>query len=201
MIIEKFLLLPKVTAKYLRKLDLLLSLKKFSFSSTIEKYYEIAGEKYISIGKNTVIRKNCRLGALTTSTISPEILIGNDTYIGFNLHLLAIRSVKIGNEVLIADRVFISDNRHSYEDISQAIKNQDLKFLGSVSIGDRTWIGENVCITGVSIGRHCVVAANSVVNRDIPDYCIAAGAPAKIIKRYDPDTAKWKRTDENGNII
>lgn len=68
--------------------------------------------------------------------------------------------------------------------------------MGGVSIGDETWIGTGVVIAGtVTIGKHCVIGANSVVTKDIPDYCVAAGNPCKIIKRYSFETKQW----ENGN--
>ena len=68
-------------------------------------------------------------------------------------------------------------------------------------IGRDSWRGENVCVLGAKIGRHCVIGANSVVTKDIPDYCIAVGIPARIIKRYCFDSQTWRRTDEQGNFI
>ena len=58
-------------------------------------------------------------------------------------------------------------------------------------IGDDSWIGENVCIIGASIGRHCVIGANAVVTKEIPDYCVAVGNPARVIKRYDFEQKDW----------
>ena len=60
-----------------------------------------------------------------------------------------------------------------------------------VVIGNGSWIGEHVCIIGASIGRHCVIGANSVVTRDIPDYSVAVGSPAIVIKKYDFKLNKW----------
>ena len=66
-----------------------------------------------------------------------------------------------------------------------------------VSIGDGCWIGEKVCILpGVSIGKKCVIGAASVVVKSIPDYCIAAGNPAKVIKRYNFVSHQWEKTVE-----
>jgi len=63
-----------------------------------------------------------------------------------------------------------------------------------VVIGDDVWIGENAVIVGpLSIGRGSIIGANSVVRRDIPDRTIAAGAPAREIKRFDPSSGQWKR--------
>lgn len=92
--------------------------------------------------------------------------------------------------------VFISDHNHEYKDPAIPILKQGVRCLSSdsVYIGDGTWIGTNVVIVGnVKIGKHCVIGANSVVTKDIPDYCIVAGVPCKIIKRYDFDVNKWVR--------
>ena len=63
-----------------------------------------------------------------------------------------------------------------------------------MEIGDGSWLGTHVVIAGnVKIGKHCVIGANSVVTKDIPDYCVAAGIPAKIIKKYNFDTCTWDR--------
>ena len=71
--------------------------------------------------------------------------------------------------------------------------HQPIKHIGDVEIGDGSWLGENVCILGASIGRNCIIGSNSVVTKDIPDYCIAIGSPAKIIKRYNLKTKEWQK--------
>lgn len=71
-----------------------------------------------------------------------------------------------------------------------------LKADGSpnLMIDDGTWLGTNVVIVGnVHVGKHCVIGANSVVTKDIPDYSVAAGIPAKVIKRYDFEKEEWVR--------
>lgn len=61
-----------------------------------------------------------------------------------------------------------------------------------IIIGDGSWIGTNSVISGdVHIGKHCVIGANSVVIKDIPDYCVAVGTPAKVVKKYDFNEKKW----------
>ena len=63
-----------------------------------------------------------------------------------------------------------------------------------VIIGEGSWLGTNVVVVGkVSIGKHCVIGANSVVTKDIPDYSVAAGIPAKVIKKYDFEKKEWVR--------
>ena len=90
---------------------------------------------------------------------------------------------------------------HCFEDINTPIKNQPIKQLKIVVIGEGCWIGEHVSIIGASVGKHSVVGANSVVTHDIPDYCVAVGSPARIIKRYNFDTKQWEKTDKDGNFL
>jgi len=95
----------------------------------------------------------------------------------------------------------LSDNLHGYEDISIPPRDQPIIQKRDVTIGDDTWLGERVAVIGAHIGKHCVIGANSVVTHDIPNYCVAVGAPAKIIKRYDFDTNRWRKTDAQGQFI
>jgi acetyltransferase-like isoleucine patch superfamily enzyme len=63
-----------------------------------------------------------------------------------------------------------------------------------VRIGSGAWLGENVCVIGANVGRNSVVGANSVVMSDIPDFCVAVGAPARVIRRFDASLGKWVKT-------
>jgi len=102
--------------------------------------------------------------------------------------------LKLEKNVGTAYNVFITDSSHEYDDISKTIWNRT-KFIGAVIIGENTLIGSNVCIFGAKIGRHCVIGANSVVTKDIPDYSVAVGSPARIIKKYNFKTKKWERVN------
>jgi acetyltransferase-like isoleucine patch superfamily enzyme len=124
--------------------------------------------------------------------------IGDNAYLGHEIHIVAVKKVIIGKNVLFADKVFISDCEHNYENIEIPIKEQGVRFKGNVILRENCWIGENVCIIGSSIGRNSVVSANSVVTHDVPDYCVVAGIPARIIKRYNFEKKQWLRTDGKG---
>lgn len=119
--------------------------------------------------------------------LNPQLSIGDNTYIGRFATIACMSRVAIGNDVMISDRVFIGDTSHGYARTDLPIKDQYQFSPGPVSIGDGSWIGINVSILpDVKIGRNCVIGANSVVTKDIPDFHIAAGVPAKIMRRTEP---------------
>lgn len=162
----------------------------------------IDGMENISIGNHVYVAYKTWLAAVPlTGAEKCELIIGDGTNIGNFNHIYATRSIIIGNNVLTADKVYISDNLHGYEEITVPIMKQPIKQIGNVIIGDGTWLGENVCVIGAKIGKNCVIGANSVVNKDIPDYCVAVGTPAKIIKRYCIDNQEWKETDNSGGFL
>lgn len=128
--------------------------------------------------------------------VSPnaKIQFGNNVRIAHHFQISCARYVNIKSNVNIASFVFIADHNHSYEDITEPIMNQGilLDCDSSVVIDEGTWIGTKVTIVGnVKIGKHCVIGANSVVTKDIPDFSVAAGIPCKVIKHYDFEMKKW----------
>jgi len=188
----------KKTINFLRyKVFYLLNFKSFAYlspSARVQKLLRIDGKQNITIGKNVIIQKLTWLAAIPlTNELKCNLTIGDGCIIGHFNHIYATGEIIIGKNVLTADKVYIADNQHNYSDIDIPILNQSIKQLPSVSIGDGTWLGENVCVIGVSIGKHCVIGANSVVNKPIPDYCIAVGSPAKIIKKYNLQSKKWEK--------
>ena len=162
----------------------------------------ITGGKRIFIGKNVYIRKNTWLAAEpVTGDVTCSLSIGDGTYIGNFCHIYASSKIEIGKKVLLSDRVYLSDNVHSYENIHLPIMDQPIKQVQPVILKDGCWLGENVCVIGATIGKNSVVGANSVVTSDVPDYCIAVGAPAKIIKRYNHSSGVWQKTNAAGEFI
>jgi acetyltransferase-like isoleucine patch superfamily enzyme len=162
----------------------------------------INGHRRIFIGNNVFIHYKTWLAAdPVTGAADCKLIIGDGSYIGHFCHIYASSHIEIGAKVLIADKVYISDNRHSYKDEHKAVIDQQVEQLGPVIIGDGAWLGENVCIIGAKVGRKSVVGANSVVTKDIPDYAVAVGAPARVIKRFNFNTKEWQQTDKEGNFI
>ncbi|WP_317414977.1 acyltransferase [Thermophilibacter provencensis] len=122
---------------------------------------------------------------------APELSIGRGTRATRNLTIQCAGSVRIGCDVLIASDVFITDYNHGLDPASVSYLSNPLQ-VESVEVCDGAWIGNNVVILpGVRIGRKAVVGAGSVVSRSIPDYCIAVGNPARVVKRFDSISSRW----------
>lgn len=179
--------------------------KKFKYFGKNSKIYSplrIDGIKNISVGNNVRIGYKAWLASLPlTGYENCSLEIGDGSSIGNFNHIYATKKIVLGTKVLTADKVYISDNLHGYFDIKKAIIEQPIKQINEVIIGDGSWIGENVCIMGAKIGKNCVIGANSVVTKDIPDYCIAVGAPAIIIKKYSFESNKWEKTNKEGYFL
>ena len=110
-----------------------------------------------------------------------DVIIGDYTRVG--LHNTIIGPVTIGNHVNLAQGITVTALNHNFSEADKRIDEQGVS-TGQVVIGDDVWIGANaVVLPNVSIGRHCVIAAGAVVTKDVPDGCVVAGVPAKIIKR------------------
>ena len=176
--------------------------KKFGRKSMLINPKYIMGGENIEIGNRVVIRDFAWLGALPlTGAADCRLVIGDGCVIGHFNELFATNSVIIEDNVLTADRVYISDNLHGYEDVSIPVVKQSIKQIGTVRIGEGTWLGAGVCVIGASVGKHCVVGANAVVTKDIPDYSVAVGIPARVVKRYDFELNAWRKTNAEGVFL
>lgn len=104
-----------------------------------------------------------------------------------------IGPVTLKDDVRLAQNVVLSGLNHNYEDISLPIHAQGVS-TAEIVVGEETWIGANSTIlAGVTIGKHCIVAGGSVVTKDIPDYAVAVGNPARVMKMFNHDTGEWER--------
>lgn len=122
-----------------------------------------------------------------------DVIIGNHTRIG--LRSTIIGPAQIGDHVILAQNIVLSGLNHNYENPDRPICRQGVT-ARRIRIEDDSWIGSNVVITaGVTIGRHSIVGAGSVVTKDIPPYCIAVGNPAKVIKKLNCSTGEWIRVE------
>ncbi len=153
----------------------------------------VEGKKYISIGKGVSVQKYTWLFAAPLDGHEPSLTIGEGSAIGESNHIAAVRRVTIGRRVLTGKGVYISDNLHGFEDVRVPIMEQPVRFKGPVTIGDGAWIGENACVIGASIGKNAVIGANAVVTRDVPDFSVAVGVPARVVKRYNAASRRWEK--------
>lgn len=160
----------------------------------------IRGRRYIDFGSLLTTGVGCRFDCFPGATLSAKKLVfGRNVQLNDYVHIVAMDSVRIGDNVLMASHIFISDNSHGSYKGDENDTNPDTPPIrreyatAPVSIGDNTWIGEGVIIMpGVSIGKGCVIGAHSIVNKSIPDYSIAVGSPAKVVKKYNFEVNRWQ---------
>jgi len=168
---------------------------KSRFYEQAEVYNLQNNKNNIIIGENTHIR-----GKLLIFANGGGIQIGNNCYIGENSYLWSAEEITIGNDVLIADGVHIIDtNSHEIdykeraEGFKKMIKYGHPKEQGNIltkpiRIDDNVWISYNVSILkGVKIGKGAIIAAGSVVTKDVLEFSLVAGNPAKFIKKIQND--------------
>lgn len=162
----------------------------------IRRPFYCRGKSKLQYGEGFTSGHNCRFDLFGKN--SKTLFFGKKCQIGDNVHIVSCRMVKIGDNCLMASNIFISDTSHgnySKVDISSSpyiAPNSRPLYSKPVVIGDNVWIGENVCIlSGSKIGDGCIVGANSVVTKDIPENCIAVGSPAKVIKVWNCELNCW----------
>ena len=148
----------------------------------------IFGEAWIEIGADTVIGKHVSVSAGTVPGQDlgpvPRLRIGDRCVIGRGTHIVAHESIVIGDDVFAGPYVYITDQNHSYADPDAPIGRQ-WPANAPVSIGTGSWLGAGaIILPGSVIGRNVVVGAGSVVRGQVPDRCVVAGVPAKIIRAY-----------------
>ena len=130
---------------------------------------------------------NVQIRPYVTIVNGNNVNLGNNVVLrpGTQLHSGKNSKIIIENNVLIAPDVFITVNNHNYSDINKPIIQQG-GTEEEVVIKEGSWIGRGATILkGVTIGKNSIVGAGAVVTKDVPDYCIVGGVPAKIIKKLD----------------
>jgi len=157
---------------------------------------KLSGGASIKLSRNVKIMPQAMLVSIGKGIIE----IGENSEISMYSRVASMGIVRIGNNVLTGPHVFIADYNHEYQNPLKPVMCQGNRFIpknddeANLLIDDGTWIGTNVVIVGnVHVGKHCVIGANSVVTKDIPDYSVAAGIPAKVIKKYDFEKEEWVR--------
>jgi serine acetyltransferase len=156
----------------------------------------IFGENWIQVGDATMISEQVTLcaGMMPGHELgdAPVLTVGSRCVIGRGSHIVAHHSIVIADDVFTGPYVYITDQNHSYADPDVPIGRQ-WPVNSAVSIGAGTWLGAGaVILPGSTIGRNVVVAAGSVVRGKVPDLCVVAGVPAKVVREYLPGPG-WSR--------
>ncbi len=155
----------------------------------------IYNERYIRIGDDTMVGP----GACLTAGMAPGqemasdpvVRIGDRCVIGRGSHIIGHWSIEIGDDIQTGPYVYVTDQNHSYSDPDVPIGRQ-WPVEAAVRIGSGSWLGAGVVVLpGSNIGEHVVVAAGAVVRGEVPDRCVVAGVPARVVRRFDPDRREW----------
>ena len=159
----------------------------------------VFNEQYIHIGSDTMIGSHVALSAGMIPgqqcLTNPVVRIGDRCLIGRGSGIVGHLAIDIGNDVWTGHHVYITDQNHGYERVDLPISMQTQP-ENPVVIGDGSWIGAgSVILPGARIGKHVAIGANSVVNGEIPDFSVAVGSPAKVVKRYSEQSG-WLPADE-----
>ena len=169
------------------------------------KYGQLGKHSYI--GKTLFIQRPKRLFIGNDVRIYPgmraeltkeeaSIVIEDHVSIGQNFHVVSYdRQLVIGSNTTISGNVFISNVNHGYQEIDTHSLKQKLIAKDTV-IGSYCFIGYGaVILPGTKLGKQCIVGANSVVSGEFPDYCVIAGVPARVIRRYQKNTNLWEKVE------
>lgn len=165
-------------------------------NTIVYKQFRLINPDGVFLGNNVVLLGNSRIELVKeymAGRYKPKLILGNDSQIHQNCHITCANSIEIGNNVIVVSNVTITDIIHPYDDPYTPINRTELITI-PVKIGDQSYIYNNsVILPGTIIGKHCIIGANSVVRGNIPDYSIAVGNPAKVVKQYNFETKSWQR--------
>jgi acetyltransferase-like isoleucine patch superfamily enzyme len=151
----------------------------------------VFGEPWIRLGDHCVIGEQVTLtaGMMPGLDLGPDpiLILGNGVVLGRSSHVIADTKVSIGADTYCGPYVYITSTNHSYDDPEQPVGKQWPR-MEPVEIGPGCWIGTGaVVLPGARIGRNVVVAAGAVVRGEVPDHAVVAGAPARVVRSWDPE--------------
>jgi acetyltransferase-like isoleucine patch superfamily enzyme len=163
----------------------------------------IKGSRRIVFGRNFSAGRDLWVEAIIQyrgQQYEPLIEFGDDICLSDNVHITCIERIVIRRNVLIGSKVYISDHNHGryrgerQSDPAEPPAERRLGGGGPVDIGENVWIGENVVVIGpLNIGEGAILGANSVVTQDVPPRTVVAGVPARVIKRFRPESCSWEK--------
>jgi acetyltransferase-like isoleucine patch superfamily enzyme len=147
-------------------------------------------EGRLEVGAHTLLEPHVWI----TAPGDARVRIGEGAYLNIAVMVASVELVEIGDHCMFANGCFVTDGDHRFDDPDVPVPWQGFTSKGPTRIGDNVWCGANVVVTsGVTIGRRCVIGANSVVTTDLPPFSIAAGAPARVLKTITYGDAKAPR--------
>jgi acetyltransferase-like isoleucine patch superfamily enzyme len=151
----------------------------------------------ISIGAQSLVMKNAILHVYNFRDLPHSgITIGARSLIGESCILRGQGGITIGDDVYLGTLVQLLAVNHIFADTTRPISQQGITAQG-ICIGDGSWIGSGaILLDGVQIGRNVVVGAGAVVNKDIPDYCVAVGNPARVVRNLRENPISRERLAE-----
>lgn len=159
----------------------------------------IEGAENISVGDNTWFGRGSEIILLKShfqQNLQSTLILGDHVRATARCRITCAEKIIIEDDVLIAPDVFITDHEHGLDPtVEGGYSPQEIR-TDCVKISKGVWLGQRVCVlSGVTIGQHSIIGANSVVTHDIPEYCIAVGCPARIVKRYNIAKKEWENNE------
>lgn len=169
---------------------------KFGSRSTVCSPFYTHCPENIEIGERVYIQPNCRIETNPPEGGAAQLKIGNGVVLGHGVLISAVRLVVLEDDVIVAGHAYVSDNNYTFD--PEGPRYGKLPLAGKPTvIGKGAFIGKNACIlAGSTIGERSVIGAGSVVRGTIPPYCMAAGSPARVVKRYCFERKSWVKADE-----
>ena len=191
-------LLQKLWWMFVTQLFLRLRFRRIGWRTYIAAPIFIFGGRNITIGRDVRIFPHSRFEAHDRG----GIVIGDDVSVGQNFHVISSQTnLNIGAHTTVSSNVMITNIDHEYREIGIHILHQPFLHR-KTTIGENCFIGFGAMIqAGTVLGKQCIVGANSVVRGEFPDYCVIVGAPARVVKRYDPQREGWYKTDNKGMFV
>lgn len=155
----------------------------------------VFGTPWIELGDHCVIGAEVTLtaGMMPDLDLGPDTILrlGNGVVLGRGSHVIADTSVTIGDDVFFGPYCYVTSTNHSYDDPHEPVGKQWPR-TAPVEIGAGSWLGHGaVVLPGARLGRNVVVAAGSVVRDEVPDHAVVAGAPARVVRRWESE-AGWQ---------
>jgi acetyltransferase-like isoleucine patch superfamily enzyme len=143
---------------------------------------ETLREGRLEIGPHTLLEPDVWI----TAPGEARVRIGEGCFLNLGVMVASVELVEIGDHCMLANHCFVTDGNHRFDDPDRPVPWQGFTTEGPTRIGDNTWLGANVVVTsGVTIGERCVIGANSVVTQDVEPFTIAAGVPARPLRRVE----------------